>query len=36
MILGARQNIQFFRQKPGFSELIEICLNLSKEFALLN
>ena len=30
--VGARQIFQFFRQKPGFLEIIEVCLNLGIEF----
>ena len=32
MVVGARQRIQFFRQKPGFLEIIEVCLNLGIRF----
>ena len=32
MIVGARQSFQFFRQKPGFLEIIEVCLNLGIRF----
>ena len=28
MVVAARQSFQFFRQKPGFLEIIGVCLNL--------
>ena len=28
MVVGARQSFQFFRQKSGFLEIIEVYLNL--------
>ena len=28
MVVGARQSFQFFRKKPGFLEIIDLCLNL--------
>ena len=31
MEVGARQSFQFFRQKPGFLEIIDLCLNFSKQ-----
>ena len=32
MVVGARQSFQIFRQKPGFLEIIEVCLNLGIGF----
>ena len=35
MVAGARQSFQFFQtKKPGFFEIIEICLNLSIRFCI--
>ena len=34
MVVGARQNFQFFRQKPGFLEIIEVYFNLGIEFCI--
>ena len=34
MVVGARQSFQFFRQKPGFLEIIEVCLNLGIRFCI--
>ena len=34
MIVGARQGFQFFRQKPGFSEIIQLCLNVGIGFCI--
>ena len=34
MVVGARQSFQFFRQKNGFLEIIEICLNLGVGFCI--
>ena len=28
MVIGACQSFQFFREIPGVSEIIELCLNL--------
>ena len=32
MIIGACQSFQFFRQKNGFFEIIDLCLNLGIRF----
>ena len=33
MVVGARQSFQFYRQKkPGFLEIIDLCLNLGIRF----
>ena len=34
MAVGASQSYQFFRQKPGFLEIIEVCLNLGIGFCI--
>ena len=34
MVVGARQSSQFFRQKPCFLEIIDICLNLGIGFCI--
>ena len=34
MAVGASQSYQFFRQKPGFLEIIEVCLNLGIRFCI--
>ena len=34
MVIGARQSFQFFTQKPGFLEIIEVCLNLGIKFCI--
>ena len=34
MVVGASQSFQFFRQKPGFLEIVEICLNLGIGFSI--
>ena len=34
MVVGACQNFQFFRQKPGFLEIIEVYFNLGIEFCI--
>ena len=34
MVVGACQSFQFFRQKPVFSEIIEVCLNLGIGFCI--
>ena len=34
MVVGPPQISQFFRQKPGFYEIIEVCLNLGSEFCI--
>ena len=34
MVVGARQSFQFFRQKPGFLEIIKVCLNLGIGFCI--
>ena len=35
MVVGAGQSFQFFRQKkPGFLEIIEVCLNLGIGFCI--
>ena len=34
MVVGARQPFQFFRQKPGFLEIMEVCLNLGIWFCI--
>ena len=34
MVVGARQSFQFFRQKPGFLEIIEVYLNLGIGFCI--
>ena len=34
MVLGDRQSFQFFRQKTGFLEKIEACLNLGIGFCI--
>ena len=35
MVVGACQSFQFFRQKPGFSEIIEVYFNLGIEFSII-
>ena len=35
MVVGARQSFKFFSKKPGFLEIIEICLNLGIGFCNL-
>ena len=32
MAVGDRQNLNFSEKQPGFSEIIQICLNLGLEF----
>ena len=32
MVVGARQNIP--EKEPGFTEVVELCLNLSRGFSL--
>ena len=34
MVVGACQSFQFFRQKPGFLEIREVCLNLGLGFCI--
>ena len=34
MLVGARQNFQFFRQKTGFLGIIEVYLNLGIGFCI--
>ena len=34
MEVGAGQSFQFFRQKPGFSKTIELCLNFYMGFCI--
>ena len=34
MVVGARQSFQFFRQKPGFLEIVEDYLNLGIRFCI--
>ena len=34
MVVGAPQSFQFFRQKPGFLEIIELCFNLGIGFCM--
>ena len=34
MVVGARQGIQFSDKKPGFLEIIEVCLNLGIRFCI--
>ena len=34
MVFGARQSFQFFREWPGFSEIIELCLNSGIGFCI--
>ena len=34
MLEGACQSFKFFRQKPGFSKTIELCLNFSMGFRI--
>ena len=35
MVVGARQSFQIFRQKkPGFLEIIDLCLNLGIRFCI--
>ena len=35
MVAGAHQSFKFFRQKPGFLEIIEVCLNLCIKFCII-
>ena len=34
MVVEAHQSFQFFRKKPGFLEIIEVCLNLGIGFCI--
>ena len=34
MVVAARQSFQFFRQKPSFLDIKEVCLNLRIKFCI--
>ena len=34
MVVGAHQSFQFFKQRPGFLEIIEVCLDLGIGFCM--
>ena len=34
MVVGARQAFKFSEKKPGFLEIIELCLNLGIGFSI--